>query len=88
MDPPSPGSVYYSWWIHPTPIDLIVGIPSAKLFAKAKASQKRKSSTSGATSRHVAKHTRSALAQSSSSTTRLSLFMGDDDDDDDDDACV
>ncbi|GJZ54193.1 hypothetical protein Tco_0609078, partial [Tanacetum coccineum] len=38
---------------------------------------------------HVAKHTRSALAQSSSSTTRPSLFVGDSDDesDGDDDAC-
>ncbi|GKA73356.1 hypothetical protein Tco_0779658 [Tanacetum coccineum] len=47
-------------------------------------------STSGATSSHVAKRTRFALAQSSSSTTRPSLFVGDDDEsgDDDDDAYV
>ncbi|GJW16333.1 hypothetical protein Tco_0020466 [Tanacetum coccineum] len=46
-------------------------------------------STSGAALSHVAKHTRSALAQSSGSTTRPSLFVGDDDEsDDDDDACV
>ncbi|GKE04054.1 hypothetical protein Tco_1396072, partial [Tanacetum coccineum] len=58
--------------------------------AKVEASQKRKASTSGATLSHVAKRTRSALAQSSGSTTRPSLFVGDDDesDDDDDDACV
>nr|GEX15902.1 hypothetical protein [Tanacetum cinerariifolium] len=46
---------------------------------------KQKASTSGAASSHVAKHNRSALAQSSSSTIRPSLFVGDDDDDD---ACV
>ncbi|GKA88555.1 hypothetical protein Tco_0810319 [Tanacetum coccineum] len=46
-------------------------------------------STSGAASSHVAKRTRSALAQSSGSTTRPSLFVGDDDEsNDDDDACV
>ncbi|GJY99852.1 hypothetical protein Tco_0517282 [Tanacetum coccineum] len=63
---------------------------SSKIVAKAEASQKRKDSTSGATSSHVAKRTRYALAQSSDSTTRPSLFVGDDDesDDDDDDACV
>ncbi|GKE00600.1 hypothetical protein Tco_1388583 [Tanacetum coccineum] len=38
---------------------------------------------------HVAKRTRSALAQSFGSTTRPSMFVGDDDEsDDDDDACV
>ncbi|GJW54629.1 hypothetical protein Tco_0098714 [Tanacetum coccineum] len=69
--------------------DLVVGTPSSKIVAKAKSSQKRKASTSGATSSHVVKHTRSALAQSSSSTTRPSLFVGDDDESDaDDDACV
>ncbi|GJR24716.1 hypothetical protein Tco_0973243 [Tanacetum coccineum] len=69
--------------------DLAVGTPSSKILAKAEASQKRKASTSGATSSHVAKRTRSALAQSSSSTTRPSLFVGDSDDesDGDDDAC-
>ncbi|GKE36158.1 hypothetical protein Tco_1455480 [Tanacetum coccineum] len=51
---------------------------------------KRKASTSGATSSHVAKRTRSALAQSSDSTTCPSLFVGESDDesDGDDDACV
>ncbi|GJS58018.1 hypothetical protein Tco_0652802 [Tanacetum coccineum] len=73
----------------PTPEDLAVGTPSSKIVAKAKASHKRKASTSGATSSHVAKYTRSALAQASGSTTRPSLFVGDDDEsDDDDDACV
>ncbi|GKD05661.1 hypothetical protein Tco_1180635, partial [Tanacetum coccineum] len=42
----------------------------------------------GATSSHVAKRTRSSLAQSSGCTTRPSLFVGDDDESDDDDACV
>ncbi|GKB96656.1 hypothetical protein Tco_0982793 [Tanacetum coccineum] len=44
--------------------------------------------TSGTASRHVANHTRSALAQSSGSTTRPSLFAGNDDESDVDDACV
>ncbi|GKE15983.1 hypothetical protein Tco_1423560, partial [Tanacetum coccineum] len=60
--------------------DLATGTPSSKILAKAEASQKRKASTSGAASSHVANHTRSALAQSSSSTTWPSLFAGDDDD--------
>ncbi|GKB78538.1 hypothetical protein Tco_0945433 [Tanacetum coccineum] len=76
----------------PTPEDLAVGTLSFKILAKAEASQKRKASSSGATSSHVAKRTRSALAQLSGSTTRPSLFVGDDDgsddDDDDDDVCV
>ncbi|GJY91708.1 hypothetical protein Tco_0507490 [Tanacetum coccineum] len=75
----------------PTLKDLSVGTPSSKIDAKAEASQKRKASTSCATSSHVAKRTRSALAQSSGSTMFPSLFVGDDDesdDDDDDDACV
>ncbi|GKF55477.1 hypothetical protein Tco_0165817, partial [Tanacetum coccineum] len=73
----------------PTSEDLFVGTPSSKIVAKAEASQKQKASTSGSTSSHVAKRTRSALAQSSDSTTRPSLFVGDDDEsDDDDDACV
>ncbi|GKA73500.1 hypothetical protein Tco_0779802 [Tanacetum coccineum] len=61
----------------------------SKILAKAEASQKRKASTSGATLSHVAKRTRSALAQSSGSTTRPSFFVGDSDDenDGDDDAC-
>ncbi|GJY24621.1 hypothetical protein Tco_0398279 [Tanacetum coccineum] len=49
---------------------------------------KRKASTYGAASSHVAKCTRSALSQSSGSTTRPSLFVGDDDESDDDNACV
>ncbi|GJT34115.1 hypothetical protein Tco_0924534 [Tanacetum coccineum] len=73
---------------NPTPEDLAAGTPSSKILAKAEASQKRKASTSGAASSHVAKRTRSALAQSSGSTTRPSLFAGDDDESDDDDACV
>ncbi|GJX44148.1 hypothetical protein Tco_0260824 [Tanacetum coccineum] len=73
----------------PTLEDLVVGTPSVKILAKAEASQKRKASTFGATSSHVAKRTRSALAQSSGSTTRPSLFVGNSDDEsDDDDACV
>ncbi|GJZ45255.1 ribonuclease H-like domain-containing protein [Tanacetum coccineum] len=68
--------------------DLTVATPISKIVANAKASQKRKASTSGATSSHVAKRTRYALAQSSGSTTRPSLFVGDDDESDDDDACV
>ncbi|GKA18644.1 hypothetical protein Tco_0698559 [Tanacetum coccineum] len=63
---------------------------SSKILAKAEASQKRKASTSDATSSHVTKRTRSTLAQSSGSTTCPSLFVGDYDDesDGDDDACV
>nr|GEY46792.1 hypothetical protein [Tanacetum cinerariifolium] len=75
----------------PTPKDLVVGTPSAKILAKAESSQKRMASISGATSIHVAKRTRFASAQSSGSTTRPSLFVGDSDDEsdgDDDDACV
>nr|GEU69569.1 hypothetical protein [Tanacetum cinerariifolium] len=44
--------------LDPTPEDLVADTPSSKILAKAKASQKRKASTSGATSGHVAKHTR------------------------------
>ncbi|GJZ55015.1 reverse transcriptase domain-containing protein [Tanacetum coccineum] len=44
----------------PTPEDLAIGTPSSKIVAKAKASQKRKSSTSSATLSHVAKHTSDA----------------------------
>ncbi|GJX96776.1 hypothetical protein Tco_0352574 [Tanacetum coccineum] len=44
---------------------------------------------SSVTSSHLARRTRSALAQSSGSTTRPSSFVDDDDEsDDDDDACV
>nr|GEU69533.1 hypothetical protein [Tanacetum cinerariifolium] len=69
--------------------DLVVVTPSSRILAEAEASQKRKASTSGATSSHVAKRSRSALAQSSGSTTRPSLFVDNSDDgsDDDDDAC-
>ncbi|GKA45602.1 hypothetical protein Tco_0738398, partial [Tanacetum coccineum] len=74
----------------PTPEDLAIGTPSSKILAKAEASQKRKATTSGATSSHVAKHTRSSLDQSFGSTTLPSLFMDNSDDgsDDDDDSCV
>ncbi|GKA46009.1 hypothetical protein Tco_0738805, partial [Tanacetum coccineum] len=41
----------------PTLKDLDVGNPSAKVIAKAEASQKRKASTSGATSSHITKRT-------------------------------
>nr|GEX98596.1 hypothetical protein [Tanacetum cinerariifolium] len=68
---------------NPTLEDLVVGTPSSKILVKAEASQKRKASTSGATSSHVVKRTRSALAQSSGSTTLLSLFVGNDDESDD-----
>ncbi|GJT91782.1 hypothetical protein Tco_1080627 [Tanacetum coccineum] len=42
---------------NPTLEDPVVGTPSAKILAKAEASQKRKASTFGATSSHVAKRT-------------------------------
>ncbi|GJW42408.1 hypothetical protein Tco_0071207 [Tanacetum coccineum] len=73
---------------NPTPEDLVAGTSSSNILAKAEASQKRKASTSGVASSHVAKRIRSALAQSSGSTTRPSLFAGDDDESDADDACV
>ncbi|GKA58001.1 hypothetical protein Tco_0757189 [Tanacetum coccineum] len=75
---------------NPTLEDLAIGTPSSKIVAKAEASHKRKASTSGAALSHVAKRTRSALAQLSGSTTRPNLFVGDSDDesDGDDDACV
>ncbi|GJV87450.1 hypothetical protein Tco_1531388, partial [Tanacetum coccineum] len=41
----------------PTPEDLTASNTSAKVVAKAEASQKRKASTSGAASSHVAKRT-------------------------------
>ncbi|GJX55217.1 hypothetical protein Tco_0285114 [Tanacetum coccineum] len=71
--------------LNPIPEDLAVGTPSSKIVAKAEASQKQKAASS-----HVAKHTRSALTQSSGSTTWPNLFIGDSDDksDGDDDACV
>ncbi|GJY87546.1 hypothetical protein Tco_1052690 [Tanacetum coccineum] len=74
--------------LKPTLEDLVVSTPSSKIVAKAEASQKRKAFTSGATSSHVAKRTRPALAQLFDSTTRPSLLVGDDDESDDDDACV
>ncbi|GJV32357.1 hypothetical protein Tco_1392757 [Tanacetum coccineum] len=43
----------------PTPEDLVVGTPSVKILAKNEASQKRKASTFGVTSSHVAKCTKS-----------------------------
>ncbi|GKD67350.1 hypothetical protein Tco_1309458 [Tanacetum coccineum] len=75
---------------NPSPMNLTAGTPSAKVLAKAEASQKQKACTSGATSSHVPKRTRSALAQSFGSTTRPSLFVdnSNDESDDDDDACV
>ncbi|GKF77071.1 hypothetical protein Tco_0229541, partial [Tanacetum coccineum] len=74
----------------PTPEDLVVVTPSPKVIAKAEAFQKRKAFNSGAASSHISKHTRSALAQSSSSTTRPSLFVdnSDEESDDDDNAYV
>ncbi|GJU72846.1 hypothetical protein Tco_1264251 [Tanacetum coccineum] len=45
----------------PTPEDLFVGTLSAKILAKVEASQKRKTSTSGATLSHVAKRTSKML---------------------------
>nr|GEZ69795.1 hypothetical protein [Tanacetum cinerariifolium] len=72
----------------PIPEDLAAGTPSSKILDKAEASQKRKASTFGVASSHVAKRTRSALAQSFGSTTRPRLFAGDDDESDDDDACM
>ncbi|GJV41679.1 hypothetical protein Tco_1420119 [Tanacetum coccineum] len=47
-----------------------------------------KASTSSATSSHIAKRTRFALAHSYSSTTHPTLFMDHSDDGSDDDACV
>ncbi|GKD62797.1 hypothetical protein Tco_1300306 [Tanacetum coccineum] len=75
---------------NPTLEDLAAGTPSSKILAMAEASQKRKASTSGATSGHVAKRTRSTLAQSFGSTTQPNLFVGDSNDESDgnDDACV
>nr|GEX06175.1 hypothetical protein [Tanacetum cinerariifolium] len=67
---------------------ILMLVPLSKILAKAEASQKRKASSSGAATIHVAKYTRSALAQSLGSTTQPSLFAGDDDESDDDDACM
>ncbi|GJT68979.1 hypothetical protein Tco_1028265 [Tanacetum coccineum] len=74
--------------LDPTIEDLAAGTPSSKILAKAKASQKRKASTFGATSGHVAKRTRSALAQSSGSTTHHNLFVGGSNDESNGGACV
>nr|GEZ04013.1 hypothetical protein [Tanacetum cinerariifolium] len=73
--------------LDPTPKDLAVGTPSSKIIAKGEASQKRTACTSDATLSHVAKRTRSTLAQLSGSATRPSLFVGDYDESDDV-ACV
>ncbi|GKA28060.1 integrase, catalytic region, zinc finger, CCHC-type containing protein [Tanacetum coccineum] len=72
----------------PTPEELAVSNPSAKVIAKDEASQKRKASTSGFASSHVSKRTRSAAAQSSGSTTHPNFFADDSvAESDDDDAC-
>nr|GEV33500.1 hypothetical protein [Tanacetum cinerariifolium] len=65
---------------NPTLEDLATDTPSSKILAKAEASHKRKASTSVTALSHVAKRTRSALAQSSGSTTQPSFFVSDDDD--------
>nr|GFC38860.1 hypothetical protein [Tanacetum cinerariifolium] len=72
----------------PTLEDLVAGNSSAKVVAKDEASQKQKASSSGATLSHVAKRTRSALAQLFGSTTRPNLFAKNSDDESDDDAYV
>ncbi|GJX49341.1 serine carboxypeptidase-like protein 25 [Tanacetum coccineum] len=64
--------------------DFAAGTPSAKVLAKAEASKKQKASFYGAPSSHVAKRTRSAMAQSSGSTTRLNLFADNSKENDDD----
>ncbi|GJV87374.1 hypothetical protein Tco_1531312 [Tanacetum coccineum] len=73
-----------------TPEDLAAGTPSVKVMAKAEASKKQKASISGVAPSHVAKCTRSAIAQSSRSTTRPNLFAtnSNEESDDDEDACV
>ncbi|GJU25832.1 hypothetical protein Tco_1164453 [Tanacetum coccineum] len=53
----------------PTLEDLTMGTPSAKILTKAEASQKRKSSTSGSTSSHVAKRTRNRGRRYATPTT-------------------
>nr|GEV87751.1 hypothetical protein [Tanacetum cinerariifolium] len=71
-------------------INLAVGAPSAKVMDKVKSSKKRKALLSGAALSHVAKRTRSAVAQSFGSTTQPKLFATDFDEEsnDDEDACV
>ncbi|GJW23441.1 hypothetical protein Tco_0034063 [Tanacetum coccineum] len=73
----------------PTPKDLAASNPSAKVVAKAEASQKRNVSTFGAALSHVAKRTRSAMAHSSGSIIGPNIFADDSgaESDDDDDAC-
>ncbi|GKC83879.1 hypothetical protein Tco_1139596, partial [Tanacetum coccineum] len=69
----------------PTLEDLVAGTSNAKVMAKFESSKKRKALLSGAAPSHVAKFTRSAMAQSSGSTTRPNLFATDSDDESDDD---
>nr|GEU84384.1 hypothetical protein [Tanacetum cinerariifolium] len=74
----------------PTLEDHATGTHSAKVIAKAEASKERKASLFGAAPSHVAKRTRSAIAQSPGSTTRSNLFADNTDveSNDDEDACV
>nr|GFA48971.1 hypothetical protein [Tanacetum cinerariifolium] len=77
--------------LNPTSEDLAASTPDAKVLAKAEASKKQKVSTSGSAPNHVAKRTRSAMAQSSRSTSQPNLFVENNDDeesDDKEDACV
>nr|GEY51657.1 hypothetical protein [Tanacetum cinerariifolium] len=81
----NPSADYYSQ------ADLAASTPDAKVLAKAEASKKQKASTSGLAPNHVAKRTRSAMAQSSRSTSQPNLFVENSDDeesDDKEDACV
>nr|GEZ58807.1 hypothetical protein [Tanacetum cinerariifolium] len=55
----TPHAVAEAVILDPTLKDLAVGTPSFKIVAKAEASHKRKASTSGVASSHVAKCTRS-----------------------------
>ncbi|GJS49058.1 hypothetical protein Tco_0599179 [Tanacetum coccineum] len=71
--------------LDPTLEDLVAGTSNAKVMAKFESSKKRKALLSGAAPSHVAKRTRSAMAQSSGSTTRPNLFVADSDDESDDD---
>ncbi|GKB48467.1 hypothetical protein Tco_0899220 [Tanacetum coccineum] len=90
----TPPAVIDAVTLDPIPEDLAM---DAKIIAKKRnlsrsdkqAFQKRKASTSGATSSHVAKRIRFAFAQSSGSTTCPGPFMDNSDNEsDDDDACV
>ncbi|GKA41964.1 hypothetical protein Tco_0734624 [Tanacetum coccineum] len=54
----TPPAVADAVTLNPTLEDLAAGTPSSKILAKVEASQKRKASTSGAASSHVAKRTR------------------------------